>query len=272
MITICATPKPFNGHIGIIQENAIRSWLANPGIEVMLLGDEKGTKEIAEKYKCLYEPNIFTNSNGTPLLDSIFEVIQEKAPSDIICYTSADVMMFFNNFKIDINGPFLGMGYRHDCRVDKLLEFKSKDEFGELKKHGASACDYWIFPKGMYPKFPPFTVGRGAQEGWMIWHAQKHKVPVIDMSNHIIAIHQDHDYSHLTANMNGWWVSPEYKENVELAGGIWHIRTLKDLDYYLINGEVKKIPITPYKIIFNNPIGQWLLGLKRWIRYKELSL
>ena len=42
-VTIFAIPKTFEGHIGIIQRNAIRSWAQLAGIEILLLGDEPGT-------------------------------------------------------------------------------------------------------------------------------------------------------------------------------------------------------------------------------------
>ncbi len=46
MLTIFSIPKPFEGHIGIIQRNAIQSWIALSGCEVILCADEYGTAEI----------------------------------------------------------------------------------------------------------------------------------------------------------------------------------------------------------------------------------
>jgi hypothetical protein len=41
MITFFTTPKPFRGHIGVIQRNAIESWKRiHPSAEVILFGDE----------------------------------------------------------------------------------------------------------------------------------------------------------------------------------------------------------------------------------------
>ena len=42
MLTIFSCPKPFRGHFGMIQRNAIRSWtLLKPTPDVILIGDEK---------------------------------------------------------------------------------------------------------------------------------------------------------------------------------------------------------------------------------------
>lgn len=46
MLTIFSYPKPFKGHIDVIQRNAINSWtLLNPKPEIILACDEEGTKE-----------------------------------------------------------------------------------------------------------------------------------------------------------------------------------------------------------------------------------
>ena len=50
MLTLFTAPKPFRGHIGLIQANAIRSWMAlAPDIEVLLVGDEPGLAEAARR-------------------------------------------------------------------------------------------------------------------------------------------------------------------------------------------------------------------------------
>jgi len=50
MITFFTTPKPFRGHIGVIQRNAIHSWkLVHPEAEVILFGNEEGAAEVARE-------------------------------------------------------------------------------------------------------------------------------------------------------------------------------------------------------------------------------
>ncbi len=45
-LTILAMPKPFRGHIGIIQRNAITSWTKlQPRPEILLFGTEEGAAE-----------------------------------------------------------------------------------------------------------------------------------------------------------------------------------------------------------------------------------
>src|SRR4030067_285811 len=51
MITLFSGPKPFAGPIGLIQDNAIGSWTRlGEGAEVLLLGEETGIREAAERH------------------------------------------------------------------------------------------------------------------------------------------------------------------------------------------------------------------------------
>jgi hypothetical protein len=47
MITLFSTPKPFVGHVGVIQRNAILSWQRlHPDVEIILVGEDAGTAEV----------------------------------------------------------------------------------------------------------------------------------------------------------------------------------------------------------------------------------
>src|SRR5713226_719892 len=57
MLTIFSTPKPFRGHIGITQRNALRSWtLLHPEVEIILFGDEAGAAEVCAEFGLRHEP------------------------------------------------------------------------------------------------------------------------------------------------------------------------------------------------------------------------
>ena len=93
MLTIFGIPKPFEGHIDIIQRNAIKSWtLLHPDIEVILFGEEKGVKGVAEELGIRHEPHVNRNEYGTPLLDSVFDRAQEIARHPILCYVNCDLL------------------------------------------------------------------------------------------------------------------------------------------------------------------------------------
>jgi len=98
MITFFTIPKPFEGHIGVIQRNALRSWRKlNPECEIIIFGDELGISEVAEEVGAVRIPEIRKNEYGTPYLDGIFSQVQGMAKNDIICYSNADII-FLKDF------------------------------------------------------------------------------------------------------------------------------------------------------------------------------
>ena len=77
MFTIFAVPKAFVGQVGVIQRNAIASWLRlTPGLQVLLFGKEPGTKEAARELDVDHVSSIRCNEYGTPLADDVFEQAQ----------------------------------------------------------------------------------------------------------------------------------------------------------------------------------------------------
>ena len=71
LLTIFTAPKPFtNPHIATIQRNAIRSWLALPEVEVVLIGEEAGMAEVAVELGVRHIPDVKRNASGTPLMRS----------------------------------------------------------------------------------------------------------------------------------------------------------------------------------------------------------
>jgi hypothetical protein len=69
MITFFSTPKPFRGHIGVIQRNAIHSWrLVHPGAEVILFGNEEGAAEAAREIGALHKPEVHRNCKRLVIL------------------------------------------------------------------------------------------------------------------------------------------------------------------------------------------------------------
>src|SRR5260370_7243774 len=73
MLTIFTTAKPFRGHTGIIQRNALQSWKAlHPGIEVILFGDNPGAAEPAQESALHHEPFVKRTEFATNRLDYPF--------------------------------------------------------------------------------------------------------------------------------------------------------------------------------------------------------
>ncbi len=59
MLTLFSTPKPFRGHINIIQRNALESWRRlDPDAEIILFGDDEGAAEVCRELGLRHEPKV----------------------------------------------------------------------------------------------------------------------------------------------------------------------------------------------------------------------
>jgi len=257
MLTIFAIPKPFKGHIDVIQRNAIQSWTRlRPACEVILYGDDEGTAEAAAQYGVKHIPDVRRNEFGTPLLNSLFEKTQEIAANDLISYVNADIVLV-DDFIPSITRvassrkKFLLVGRRWNVDVDDHIDFSDGWE-GRIRRRveerGAlytiDGIDYFVFRRGTLGELPPFAVGRPGWDGWMIYNALKsRKMPVIDATMAITCVHQNHDYSHLKDQNNRFGRGPEATRNRTIAGGMDNLYTLYDANWRL---EKKRLRPTFY--------------------------
>ncbi|HEY6221558.1 MAG TPA: glycosyl transferase family 2, partial [Candidatus Eisenbacteria bacterium] len=127
MLTIFTVPKPFDGHIGIIQRNAIQSWRhLRPACQILLCGDEAGTAETAATLGVDRIAAVERNEFGTPLLSSVFAAVEASAAHDLLCYVNADILLL-SDFteaasRIIASKPrFLMVGQRWDLDVTEQL-------------------------------------------------------------------------------------------------------------------------------------------------------
>lgn len=230
--TIFAVPKPFKGHLATIQKNAIRSWTRlRPAPEIVLIGDEAGTREMAEEVGARHIPDIRRNEFGTPLVDSIFQTAQDHASHAIMAYVNAD-MILFQDFALGVQkvqadlSKFLLIGRRWDLPIVGEIAFDQPQWQRSLRRqveehamlHGECGLDYFVFPKGLYGEIPPFAIGRTVWDNWLVMTPHKLGVPVVDGTEFITAVHQDHDYGHAVGGRDGAWTGAEARRNRALAG------------------------------------------------------
>jgi hypothetical protein len=96
------------------------------------------------------------------------------------------------------------------------------------RKRTAEWIDYFAFTRGLYPPdMPPFVL-RVYWDNWLVWKALDSGKPVIDASRAVLAVHQNHDYSHHPQGQQGVWNGEEAGRNAQLAGGWRHLRTIAD--------------------------------------------
>lgn len=261
-LTIFTAPKPFtNPHINLIQRNAIQSWRAlGADVQVILIGRETGMAELAQELNLLHLTEVACNEKGTPLINSIFSLAREACQNPVLAYVNADVMLLPDFLEAARQSmaqarQFLVVGQRWDLAVQEPLAFApgwDKVLEGRLAQNGRlhqpAGSDYFLFPRSCFTELPPFAVGRAGWDNWMIYYARRQGWWVIDATQSIIAIHQDHDYSHLPGGKPHYHL-PESNQNTALAGGKRAIFSLVDANRQLNNNHVVPPPLTLKKVL-----------------------
>lgn len=232
MLTIFAVPKPFAGHIGVIQGNAIRSWTRlRPRCQVILCGDEAGTGEIASELGVAWIPSVARNEFGTPLLSSVFEAAEQRAAHRLLCYVNADIVLLPDFLEATrrvaaVRRRFLMVGRRWDLDVSEQLPLEGDEWERNLRRRVSEAgtlhppwgSDYFVYQRGMIGALPPFAVGRPGWDNWMIYRARSRRIPVVDATACTLVIHQDHDHGHVQQGTGDQWEGPEADRNRALLG------------------------------------------------------
>jgi hypothetical protein len=236
VFTIFSVPKPFRDHIGLIQENAIRSWtLLDTDHEIILFGAEEGTAEIANRLGVRHEPEIRCSKYGTPFVTSVFERAQQLAAHDWLCYVNSDIVLMSDLTRAmrrisALRRPVLVSGRRWRLEIDRPLDFEAGWERSwrrHVKAYGSrdsvQCMDYFVFQRGLVPKLPKFVLGRGRWDSYMPYRVRELGAQFVDASDVVMAVHQNHDYAYPVGRVGNrskaaMKSSPEGLMNRELGG------------------------------------------------------
>jgi hypothetical protein len=271
VLTLFSTPKPFRGHIAVIQRNALLSWkLLHPDADVILFGVDEGTAEICRELGLQHVADTSRSRLGANRVDSMFQRAQEISCRNLLCYCNCDIVLTreFTEAVEKVKAwrnEFLMVGRRWDTDVTEPLDFTQRD--WEEKITGLARTegyhrfyhnvDYFVFTRGLYRQIPPLVVGRVHWDHWMIWEALEQNAAVVDASEVVCAVHQNHDYSHVPEGWKSVSSDEDAQRNFELAGGYAHQRTIEDATFRL----------TPADIVPNR--FAWLAPTKR--RWRNIS-
>ena len=232
--------------MGMRQRNAIGSWLAlTPRPEVILFGDDPGVAEAADELGVEHIPWVEKTSLGTPLFSDALLKGQKNATGSVVVYVNTDIILFddFTRAIAKVQekrwNRYLLIGQRQNWDLKHPINFsdpqwrnkirdRAKDE-GVLASTGAK--DYFVFPKGMYEKVPPFAVGRVAFDNWMVAATIIRGVPVVDLTDDVLVVHQNHDYQHIVGvGSSVVTMTDRLPEAVEAHPEVKNNRALYDAD------------------------------------------
>jgi hypothetical protein len=256
-LTVFTAPKPFtNPHTATIQRNAIRSWMhLGDDVEVLLMGDEDGMAELSREYQIRHFPGVKCSQEGTPYINSMFEVARTESDAPFLAILNADIILMpdFVEAAKKVAAQvkdFLFLGRRWDLDIEQELEFNPGWEYRLQEEvdargilHGPVGSDYFLLPRHLLHDMPEFTIGRSGWDNWTIYHAVESGWPVVDVTQSAMVIHQNHDYSHLPGNKPPYDL-PETKKNIQIAGGVKRMYTILEANTILVDGSLKPTPVS----------------------------
>jgi hypothetical protein len=254
MITFFTTAKPFRDHSAIIQRNALRSWkLLHPDVEVILFGNDEGASVVSREFGLRHEPEVAKNPAGLPYMNAMFDRAHEISSHEILCYANCDIILT-SDFpealgRVDTGASdFLIIGRRWDTEVAQPLDFSNSQWQQEIRDIALKTndrrdgwwIDYFLFGRGtFYKTIPEFVVGRPRWDSWLVWKALSSGARVIDVSDAVLAIHQNHGYATHPKGREGIWADESSQRNFALAGGRPQLRKIDDATYRLTASGVK---------------------------------
>lgn len=254
MISLFTVAKPFRGHAELIQRNAIRSWRASCNdAQIIVYGDEPGTRENCEDLGVDFGGAIFRSEFGRFLVSDAFNQIRKRSEFELLGYVNCDIILL-DDFRRSLEalvreGPrrFLLSARRRLVDVNETLSFERESDREALRSaalrtgslDGYSALDCFVFPRSFGFEMPAFAVGQIAWDNWMVYQAIQDGVPVIDATHDCVLIHQNHEV------FSGGPFCEEAKRNLTLAGGFKNQATLRDATWLLWDGELRRPELLP---------------------------
>ncbi|MBI5682431.1 MAG: hypothetical protein HZC45_04610 [Deltaproteobacteria bacterium] len=255
MITIFTTTKPFIGQMKINQINAITSWkMLHPDIEVLIFGKgegREGIEDVVKEFSLLHIPDVETSERDMPLISSMFDIAKRRGHYNIQMFINCDIILvddFLPALRRITMDRFLMVGQRYNLTLDRPVNFKSPCWIDDLRKEckekgeimDVCGIDYFTYPKDIWKNLPPMAVGRPVYDNWLLYNCRRLGIPLIDVSNHVLAVHQNHDYSYYPGGKQGISTGAEVEQNRRLAGGKDNYFTIRDADWVLTDEGLKR--------------------------------
>lgn len=272
MLTLFTTAKPFEGHNGMIQRNALQSWkLLDPDVEIIVFGDDAGAAEACGELGIRHEPHVEKRS-GLNLISYMFVQARELARHKYLCYSNCDIVLmsdFWHMFKRTVTWreKFLLVAQRWDTDVTSPLDFRQPDWMERLREHALATgtqqhfdfIDFFVFPKDLYEFVPPFVVGRSYWDHWMVWKAKSLGAAVLDASEIVTPVHQNHNYAHHPQGKIGTHTDSMAKHNFALAGNGTHLLCIRDATHRVHrNGKIRRT-------VFRRPMTS-----PGWLKFRQV--
>jgi len=270
MITFLASPQPFVGIAKEHQYRAIRSWqTCGDDVEIILYGDSRGIDEAAAELGVHVVKGVASTSSGIPYFDAIASHASKHARYDLQIYINCDILLSgYLQAVSSIDFPqFLLIGQRIDLGEGIFIDVGQPDWFkallqsaqeGNIRLFPPTGIDYFGFRRGFWKELAPVVIGRAGYDNALLAYCLRRRIPIVDATFAVAALHQYHDYGHVMGGQQAVWEGEDAIKNIQYAGGRRSLPILSDANYLLNGSSLKFWPCR----------GNWLRKLQIKLRYE----
>lgn len=271
MYTLFACPRAFtNPEVERIQRMALESWLLlEPHPQIILFSDHPSTEKIAQEYGVETTPCLAFSPHGVPLLNFLFQKAEELARFETLVYVNADIMISSNFYSalhtvrkrwkkyLLISAPYV---------VDHTRFTIHPGYEKEATKYIVSSplpftADLFAYSKGVFTQMPPFRLGKGSWDSWLISYPLLKGIPVIDATSYVRLFHPNDRSSTHHPQSEFRSIMAKYQEDIKaniLLAGYWVEASREVLPYFMDDTGTVHARYSG---------GLWLIQLKFVLKY-----
>jgi len=177
-----------------------------------------------------------------------------EAKNEPVCFINTDIILL-GDFRDACrrllpqlrNSDFMLTSERTDLELTGLIDFQPGWEQKlphQVKNESISispmGIDYFIFNNGLFDGTPDFLLGRGYWDNWLIYRVLSRGGMVVDCTGTVVAIHQNHDYSHVIGSSKDF-IGIESEHNCQIAGHS-HAFNIWDANYLYSDSGIVENP------------------------------
>ena len=216
-----------------IHRNTIRNWgLLSPDVVPVMftgLNVPSSVLDYAHQQRWRIFPAPRKSKSGIPVLRHMFLEAQRLFNTTFYAYANSDILFDRNltdtlHELIRLNKNLtriLIVGRRRNWKIKWQQCISKLEEIGHYAKSAklfkTHAKDYFISTRNGYPwtSIPDFVVGRIAYDSWLLVTALRKKIPLVDATETITALHQTDSRG---GEFEGFKALTERNLNLNLAG------------------------------------------------------
>lgn len=213
-------------HIAITQTNALRNWREIGIDKTIVFGNREGVADRATELGFTHVPGIRTNEAGLPYVSDAFRQAWALADTEWLMFVNCDIL--FPPYLLDVLRKidcenYLMVGQRWNTPINGAIDYNAPNWWETVERlayargalHPIGGMDYFVARKNFLPDMPDLFVGRWYFDNVIVGMALKAGIPVINATEVLPVIHQQHDYSHAGGSMAAVEHLPESQHNAQ---------------------------------------------------------